>query len=913
MEYNPHSPTSIKRFQALLVQIGAEQGYLLDLVSDGTLAFRLKLNADGSSIETETDLIIPAIVNTAIQTQKGVIIRNAMTDHRFANEWDVMRLKIRSVMCVPLWDGDNIVSLVYVENRSKAGCFSQTQTPLIEALGNKPEQQKQSQSRDVIPIAHLPEKQDEEGKPTSKNLSETSPNKRYILHEKIGQGGMGVVHRATDRLTGEIIALKQVRIPAEQLQFMTRVDTETKQNLRVSLAREFQILAGLRHPNIISVLDYGFTDKRLPYFSMTYLPKSQTFLEAGKHLPTSDKVELFRQLLQALAYLHRRGIIHRDLKPNNVLVDKERVQVLDFGLSFEQKTGLTSAGGTLLYMAPEIVLEGQPASFASDLYAVGVMAYELFAGRHPFNTTGSQFAQQLRDDTPHLGLLDVDKKVAAVIGKLLAKAPEDRFKGQIDETLNVLRLALGEGLPKESSAIRESYLQAATFVGRDAELGQLQAALVEAKIGQSSAWLIGGESGVGKSRLIEEFRTLALISGWQVLRGQGISGGGVPYQLWRSITPHLVLDADLTELEASILREVTPKISQLLGYTVSPAPELTGSAAQQRLVLTLIDLLKRQQRPILLLLEDLQWAEESLHPLKQILGQLAQMPQLLIVGTYRDDEQPNLPQTLPQSHHLSLKRLPDEAVAQLSQAILGEQASHDALVNLLQQETEGNTYFIVEVMRALAEEAGQLANIGEMALPQHILTHGMSALLQNRLQKIPAQDQSLLRLAAVSGRQIDPTLLQLLAPQMHLDNWLQRNAEAAVLTVQENQWQFSHDKLRETLLAQLTPEQRQNSHRQVALAIEKAYPEDDHYNEILLAHWQMADDEEKELHYLFPVGLHLIKISDDYVQAIDLMERSLALLSPNDNRRVQALNNLADIYWEQGEVAKVEQVNQQAH
>ncbi|MEM7348961.1 MAG: GAF domain-containing protein, partial [Chloroflexota bacterium] len=88
-------------FHKILDQIDAEQGYLLDLDSDGTLAFRLKLKVDGSSIEDEIDLIIPAIVNTVIQTGQAAVIRNAMTDSRFANEWDVMRLKIRSVMCVP--------------------------------------------------------------------------------------------------------------------------------------------------------------------------------------------------------------------------------------------------------------------------------------------------------------------------------------------------------------------------------------------------------------------------------------------------------------------------------------------------------------------------------------------------------------------------------------------------------------------------------------------------------------------------------------------------------------------------------------------------------------------------------------------------------------------------------------------
>ncbi|MEM7346119.1 MAG: protein kinase, partial [Chloroflexota bacterium] len=347
-----HKQNSIEStFINLLSQIGAEQGYLIHLTDDGAYTFQLKLKAEGSSIETEADLIIPAITDTVIQTSQAVIIRNAMTDRRFANEWDVMRLKIRSVMCVPLWQDEKIVSLVYVENRSKAGCFNQEQVSLLEALGNETDQQSQSSSRGAKPIVHLSKRQDKAIKPIRNDVDETSPDKRYILHEKLGQGGMGIVHRATDRLTGEIIALKQIKIPAEQLQFMTRVDTETQQNLRLSLAREFQILAGLRHPHIISVLDYGFDAKQMPYFTMTYLPEAATFLEAGRGLDIDKKFELLRQLLQALAYLHRRGIIHRDIKPSNVLVVEDQIRVLDFGLSFEEKTGLASTGGTPFYMA----------------------------------------------------------------------------------------------------------------------------------------------------------------------------------------------------------------------------------------------------------------------------------------------------------------------------------------------------------------------------------------------------------------------------------------------------------------------------------------------------------------------------------------------------------------------------------
>src|SRR5262245_25672679 len=204
--------------------------------------------------------------------------------------------------------------------------------------------------------------------------------KRYVLQALLGEGGMGAVYQAFDRLTGTSVALKRVLAPTEQLSFNSRSEAVDP---RMALAQEFQVLASLRHPNIISVLDYGFDDQRQPYFTMDLLGGAKTILRAGQGKPITSRVNLLIQTLQALAYLHRRGIVHRDLKPGNVLVSGGQAKVLDFGLSVDmgQASGVV---GTLAYMAPE-VLNGEPASTASDLYSIGVIAYELLSGHRLFD------------------------------------------------------------------------------------------------------------------------------------------------------------------------------------------------------------------------------------------------------------------------------------------------------------------------------------------------------------------------------------------------------------------------------------------------------------------------------------------------------------------------------------------------
>ena len=711
-------------------------------------------------------------------------------------------------------------------------------------------------------------------------------NGRYQLHNMIGKGGMGIVHQATDRLTGGIVALKQVHLPTEYREILTQPGSTQEQSLRLSLAQEFQILAGLRHPYIISVLDYGFDAERQPFFTMTYLPDAQTILEAGTTMNAAGKLDFIRQMLQALAYLHRRDVVHRDLKPNNVLVSGQAVRVLDFGLSISKDATHSSAGGSLRYLAPEL-MRREDASKASDLYAAGVMAYELFAGRHPFDVTSGKFAQQVQNDDPNLSLLDIDETLAEVVGQLLAKRPEERFSSA-EACLAAIRVAQGNTAPIESAAIRESFLQAATFVGRKHEMKQLKNALAEANAGSGAAWLIGGESGVGKTRLLEELRIHALVSGWQVLTGQTVAEGGVPYQLWQEIVPHLVLNSELSDLEVGVLRQAVPSIGHLFERFIPKPPELSGQAAQQRLALTLIALLQRQTQPVLLLLEDLQWAHESLVPFKQMLRIIEQLPRVIVLATYRNDERPHLPEELRGVQVLTLDRLNKDNIEELSQAILGEQANTPQIVSLLAQETEGNTFFIVEVMRALAEEAGQLDKIGNMTLPTGVFTAGMQRLLQRRLQKVSATDQGLLHLAAISGRQLDLPVLQRLAPYEDVEDWIQRTAETAVLTVRDNQWRFAHDKLREGVLDTLTEVEAVDLHAQVAQAIEQVYPDDINQAAILVHHWHKAGNQAKERQYAQLAGEHAQQRYANN-EAIEYLTRALFLTPLTDTANRCAL------------------------
>lgn len=698
---------------------------------------------------------------------------------------------------------------------------------------------------------------------------------------------MGMVYRAVDRLNRQMVALKRVTLSTEKT---SPSANKSNSDTRLLLAHEFQTLASLHHPHVINVLDYGFDSENLPYFTMTLLENAKTIVDAGAKKSQDQKIKLLIQTLQALSYLHRRGVIHRDLKPDNALVSAEGdVKVLDFGLATlrEHQSAEEEMAGTLAYMPPEI-LTGHSANEASDLYGVGMIAYELFAGQHPFDVHNfNTLIQDILYTSPDFSKLDVDDTLVEIIERLLDKTPENRYPSA-HEVILAFSNVLDEVLPYETAAIRESFLQAAQFIGRDKELKLLTDGLSQTAVSRGSAWIIGGESGVGKSRLLAELRTRALVAGALVLHGQAVAEGGLPYQLWREPLRRLMLSSDLSDFDAGVLKQLVPDIDDLLERPIPEVAELEGQAGQQRLLQTILGVFRRQTQPIVLILEDLQWVVESLDVLRPLVALTPELP-LLIVANYREDEKPGLPDELPGMQMIRLERLKDDGIMQLSVSMLGDSGRNPEVLALLKKETEGNIFFLVEVVRALAEEAGKLSEVGTKTLPSQIFAGGIQQVVKRRLAQVPAHDQNLLRIAAVAGRQLDLKVIQTLSPQTDLENWLTVCSEAAVLDTLDEKWRFAHDKLREGLLASLSETERQQIHLQVAGALEHIYADKlDEYAAVIGDHYEHANQFTHAAQWFLQAGKHA-QTTYAPLGAISFYRKALAYLPEDDSYRTQRL------------------------
>ena len=757
-------------------------------------------------------------------------------------------------------------------------------------------------------------------------------SKRYLIHNKLGSGGEGVVFRATDRLTGKIVAIKRMRFdpPDPFGGQQSKANAERK----ILIANEFQILSSLRHPNIISVLDYGFTHlggEILPFFTMEYLDRAENILQVGTNLSLKGKIDLLFQILLALQYLHQRGILHRDLKPANALVCKDQLKLLDFGLSaYLDKAHGTS--GTLAYMPPEY-MEDAPLTPASDLYSFGVLAFELIAGRHPyFGEDASRILVSILFKDPVFEGIDAPPGILQIIKRLLQKEPGDRYPNAYAVIL-ALSEAIQQPLPTETLAIRESFLQQATFVGREHEIARLEKDFQAIRLsGQTSsptrgrAWLIGGESGVGKSRLLSEFRARVLVLGGTVLVGRSFSEQSAPYQVWQDPLCLLAVLASPNTEEASVLKAVLPEIERVLPnmpFILDAAP-LDGFAHKARLLSVLHRLFRKltlegdSPAPVVLILEDIHWAgSESLTLLKDLQETIVDLP-VLILTTYQSETAPTLPEQLTQFQHLPLYRLREKEVGLLSTSILGDAGRDARLIALLMKETEGNVLFLVETIRTLAEEVGGLAEIGKSGLPKSVRAKSVEGLLARRLDRVPQEARYLLFFAAVMGRKLDPALLQhVWSGYMRFDQWLLTLSNAAVIhLIEGGNWAFTHEKLREVIVRQIPPRQRREFHARAAQVIEEVYPDSPvHYGQLVF-HWREGENFQREFYYLGLAGKQMLQTSA-YREAVGYYQRALALMAAGTveataEQRVDHLNKQAAALASLGDYEKSNQVYQTA-
>ena len=659
---------------------------------------------------------------------------------------------------------------------------------------------------------------------------------RYRVKRFLGQGGRKRVYLSDDTATGTEVALAlfDTEGVGAAIQARTRREAEAMRKLG-------------DHPQVVTVLDTGEEDGN-PFIVSRYMPGGDVeglLALAGGHLEVQRAVEIAADVTRALEHTHARGVVHRDLKPANVWIDDDgHARLGDFGLATTEARSRVSGGtlvGTVAYLPPEQAL-GEASGPRSDLYSLGALLYEMLSGQPPFpgDDAVSIISQHLHADpvTPSRHNPEVPEALDRVVLALLAKRPEERPANAAEARERMLA-ALEEKPAEVADQPRANPLESlagGVFVGRERELERLREAVDGALAGRGSLQLLVGEPGIGKTRAAEELATYARVSGARVYWGRCREDEGAPaYWPWVQAIRSYARDTDPVALAwqlgagAAEVAQLIPEVAEKLD--VEPAKGSDSEEARFRLFdsVTTLMLGAARDRPIVLVLDDLHWADEPSLLLLRFAARELTSSGLLILGTYRDVELGRhhpLARMLGEisgiegSRRIPLKGLSVGAVERYIEMTSGAPAPV-GLAEAVQERTDGNPFFVGEVVRLLASE-GKLTSGGsaaELQIPQ-----GVREVIGRRLDRLSDETNAALRVAAVIGRDFDEELVWRVAdmqPDQLMTAATEAVAERLVTDLGDRHYLFSHALVRDTLYEELSPPKRSALHERTGLAIEQ--------------------------------------------------------------------------------------------
>lgn len=798
----------------------------------------------------------------------------------------------------------------------------------------------------------------------------------YQLKQLVGAGGFGQVYRAHQPSVDRSVAIKVI-LPefTEHPDFVARFEAEAR------------TVAKLEHPHIVPLYDF-WQDEHGAFLVMRYLKGGslRDRLEAEGALDPEELERVMGQVCEALAAAHEHGVVHRDLKPENILLDQRgQAYLTDFGIAKDLSAqALTQTGkltGSAGYLAPEQA-RAEPVSPATDVYALGILAYELLTGEHPFpDLTPIQLIQhQLNEPLPPAsdGRPGVSADVDAVIQRATEKDPANR-PADVQQWMDELRAALSAPA-RPAADERPEFLTAQPpaprplFVGREADLEWLDRRLAAAIEQGGRVAFVSGGPGRGKTSLVNEFAYQASKRYPQLVTAIGsanaFSGLGDPYLPFRDILAMLTGEAESKWAAGLISSEQARRLwshaphavaavldhgPELLNVFVAASElEARGAAAQapatqlnrlralasrERRGVQQTQLFEQYtgvlrslaaERPLVLVVEDLQWADGASISLLFHLGRRLGTAPVLIVGTYReeeitlgrDGERHPLEKVVAELRQLygevllQLDEVPADADRAFLEALLNSEpnALDESFRQALFERTGGHPLFTVELLRSM-QERGDLVHdesgswVAGPDLSWDRLPERVEAVIQERVARLEEELRELLSVASVEGEQFTAQVVgqvqQVRERQLlrQLSNELERRhrlvheqgevrAGAQILS----RYRFSHQLFQRYLYNELSAGERRLLHREVASTLELLYRDDlDQVSVQLARHFEEAGEADRAAEQLMIAGRRARRLYAN-PEALSHFDHALELSeAPTDEmlrQRAEVLNEL---------------------
>jgi len=708
----------------------------------------------------------------------------------------------------------------------------------------------------------------------------------------------------------------------EAIKILRHELSEPQQLLRFKA--EFATLAGLEHPSIVKVYDFGLIDDRFPYFTMEYFAgkKISEFFD-GKNWDALYDVIV--QIASGLHHIHHLGIIHLDLKPSNILVsDHGQAKIMDFGVAVESHQVLNrQIRGTLHYMAPEVLRQDRVDSRA-DLYALGMTLYETVTGALP--AYGKQPIEVIRlhldgEIRPPSAINPrVPDALEQIIMRLLEKDPRHRFASAA-ALLQAVAQAAGKTAPAGELLVGRGELFAAPLIGRKNEVAQLTTLIADARAGRGCGVIVAGAEGLGKSRIVRDATLRAQLDGARVFCGRCPINRKTIYapffeifqQMVAAVNPH----ADVTE-----------ELRRLLRPLVVPAPgEESAPAHSQkyrlynRIVQSMQDMYgflsagEGSGSPLIIVIEDLQWADPSTSELFSFLVGEAKQNRLLVIGTLTADEaSPDLMTWEQRAREggfpvIRVSTLNEAMVREHLQSLLGYENVSDEFVRWMLWESTGSPLNIRRIVDYLIAHgflnwtangwAVEMDRIRALRIPG-----GAASILMEKVEALDGEQRALLETAAVFGEVSEIDLLTRaasapaeqafrIARDLIRNGLLDESSDGKSVT-------FPQIHLRDALYNTMTERRRGELHHRVGHVLE---PLLESGSTQLLGqvayHFARADEPEKGIRYAVEAGdlafrtLAHEEATEFYRSALELMD----LAGFDEAHKAEVREKLADAYY----------------
>jgi predicted ATPase/transcriptional regulator with GAF, ATPase, and Fis domain len=671
----------------------------------------------------------------------------------------------------------------------------------------------------------------------------------YTVAAELHRGRKRVVYRATRDRDGAQVILK------------TLVDDYPSPSETAALRREFELLGTVAVPGVAAALGLeSYRDRLALVLEDVGGTPLKTLVAAGPlDLDTFFAVAL--PLSGTIGRIHERGVIHKDINPNNILVNRATgdVRLVDFSISTrlaaEHRRQLQHPHlleGTIAYMSPEQTGRmNRGVDYRADLYAFGATCYEMLTGRRPFESHDplevihAHVAQAAVP--PHARAAGVPAPLSDVVMRLLAKSAEDRYQSAEGVEADLRRCrdewrrsGAIAAFPLGQDDVRGRFVVSQRLYGREQEVARLAEAFERVAGGRRELVLVSGYSGIGKTSLIQEIhRSLPRRRGQFVTGKFDQLGRDRPYsalaQAFHQLLRHLLAgsDAEVARWRARVLEalgtngqvmiDLVPELALLIGPQPAVAP-MDPTESRNRFTRVLLDFVgafARPEHPLVLFLDDLQWADLATLALlpRLITGELSG---LLVIGAYRDQEVHAAHPLVQLIEGLRTERValtelelpplePEHVRALVADTLAGTEGATDALSEVVRDKTGGNPFFVVQFLTALHQD-GQVTldratrtwRIDLPAIRSLRMTDNVVDLMTARLRRLGEPTRRVLRLAACIGNRFDAGTLAVVAetdPEaVERDLW-PAVEQGLVIAEEPPHYRFLHDRVQQAAYA----------------------------------------------------------------------------------------------------------------